>query len=111
MKLKPFLLFLFMFGNSIVNSTPQEKLVKGSVADANTGEPLYGVNVIIEGTQIGISTDSSGKFSLPIPANGSILVFSFVGYATEKVTFTGQSEIEIKLSPGELKLLKRFSAA
>jgi len=104
MKLKPFLLFLFMFGNSIVNSAPQEKLVKGSVTDAITGDLLYGVNIIIEGTQIGISTDLNGKFSLPMPANGSILIFSFVGYGTEKVTFTGQAEIDIKLSQVVTKL-------
>ena len=104
MKLPTLLLFLFLAGTSIANGLPQEKTVTGTVTDAATGEPLTGVNVLIEGTLTGVSTDLSGKYSLPKPADGAIIAFSFVGYTTEIITYTGQSVIDVKLSQAVLEL-------
>jgi TonB-dependent starch-binding outer membrane protein SusC len=59
---------------------------------------LPGVNVLIEGTQTGVSTDLNGKFSLQKPDDGAIIAFSFVGYTTEKITYTGQPVVDMKLS-------------
>jgi len=98
MKLTILLLFLFLASTSVANSAPQEQMVTGTVTDADTGEPMPGVNVLVEVTQTGVSTDLNGKFSLPQPANGAIIVFSFVGYTTERITYTGQQVVDIKLS-------------
>ena len=98
MKPKPLLLFLLIAGTLLAAGSPQQKMVTGSVTDADTGEPLYGVNVVIEGSLTGASTDSAGKFSLSEPPEGSIFIFSFVGYATERITWTGQPVIDVKLS-------------
>lgn len=104
MKLLTLLLSVFLAGTSVANSSPQEKTVTGTVTDAATGEPLPGVNVIIENTLTGVSTDMNGKFTLPEPADGAIIAFSFVGYTTEKVTYSGQSVLDIKLSQAVLVL-------
>lgn len=60
--------------------------IKGSVTDINL-EPLAGVNVIIKDTQEGVVTDINGKYSIMVPDENSILVFSYITYKTveEKV--------------------------
>jgi hypothetical protein len=65
----------------------QQKTITGTVKDATSGDPLPGVNVIIEGTTIGVITDIDGKFSIDVPSSNAVLVFSFVGYTSEKMPF------------------------
>jgi TonB-dependent starch-binding outer membrane protein SusC len=77
---------------------PQVKSLTGTVTDASTGAPLPGVNIRIEGTITGASTNAEGKFSLAEPARGAVIVFSFIGYTEERVTYTGQTNLEIKLN-------------
>ncbi len=75
----------------------QQKKVTGMVTEASTGEPLPGVNVLVEGTTMGVITADDGKYSIDIPANATALVFSYIGYVTEKVALVGQTTIDIKL--------------
>jgi TonB-linked SusC/RagA family outer membrane protein len=77
----------------------QALTVKGIVTDGATKEPLPGVNVIIEGTTIGVITDMNGKFQISVPSSSSVLVFSFIGYLNERIPLEGKSEINIALSP------------
>jgi len=74
----------------------QQKLT-GSVSDATTNEPIIGANVYIEGTTTGTVTDVSGKFSLDIPKPDAVVIVSFVGYTTERITANGSTTLEIKL--------------
>ncbi len=100
LSMKPFLIFVFLSVAcaQLARSSPQEKPVTGTVTDAITGEPLPGVNVLIEGSLTGTSTDLNGKFSLAKPANDSVISFSFIGYTTERVSYSGQSVIDIRMS-------------
>jgi TonB-linked SusC/RagA family outer membrane protein len=90
-------LFIFLAGNFHVYGVPQEKTVTGTVIDAITGEPLPEVHVLVEGTQIGVSTDLDGKFVLVKPSDGAIISFSFIGYKTERITYSGQPVVDVKL--------------
>lgn len=55
--------------------------VSGSVSDFETGDPLPGANIRIEGTTQGTATDAEGRYVLTGVANGTYnLVASFVGY-------------------------------
>ncbi|HXX62233.1 MAG TPA: TonB-dependent receptor, partial [Bacteroidota bacterium] len=55
--------------------------IKGKVADAGTGEPLVGANVLIQGTSMGAATNTSGEFTvLNVPAGTYSLKTSYVGY-------------------------------
>lgn len=88
--------------NNFVVITPTENYqgvkVTGNVIDEQTGEPLAGVNVVIEGTTIGVITDIDGNYTLTAPNNSSVLVFSFVGYLDQKVS-ANQGVVNIKLIP------------
>jgi|NGEPerStandDraft_6_1074524.scaffolds.fasta_scaffold01063_6 TonB-linked SusC/RagA family outer membrane protein len=98
MKLLTSFFIVLIISTSIAYCAFQQQNVTGTVTDAITGEPFPGVHVLIEGTQAGTLTDLNGKFSLPKPENGAILVFSFVGYTSERVTWSGQVVIDVKLS-------------
>src|SRR5690606_39222414 len=51
--------------------------VTGVVSDAETGQTLPGVNVIIKGTSQGTATDAEGRYSLVVPED-AVLVFSSI---------------------------------
>ncbi len=73
----------------------QEKTVSGIVSDDNN-LPLPGATVIIQGTSNGTSSDFDGNYS--ITANtGDVLVYSFVGYATQLVTVGASNTINVSL--------------
>jgi TonB-linked SusC/RagA family outer membrane protein len=80
------------------NEILQQTRVTGVVTDGSTGEPLIGVNVAAEGTQGGTVTDATGRYSVEVKAEG-VLVFSYIGYLTEKVTVTSQAVIDVKMMP------------
>ncbi|WEA03010.1 TonB-dependent receptor [Mucilaginibacter sp. SJ] len=70
-------------------------LVKGKVVDAK-GEPLIGVNIRLQGTNQGTTTDANGNFSIDAPVNG-VLEISYIGYEKKIVTITGNQTLNITL--------------
>jgi len=75
----------------------------GTVTDKANAMPLPGVNVIIKGTSRGASTDFDGNYSIEI-SEGEILVFSYVGYTTKEIEFTGQSTIDVAIEEDAAQL-------
>lgn len=64
----------------------QSGKLAGTVTDASTGEPLPGVNVVIEGTSQGTATDLNGNYTIiGVRPDTYTLVFSFIGYRTARV--------------------------
>ena len=63
-----------------------------------TGEPLIGVSVQVQGTTTGTITDLDGKFSLNVSANATLVV-SYIGYQTQNVKVGNQRELRIALKP------------
>lgn len=76
----------------------QQNVVSGTVTDAGTGEPLPGVNIMIEGTMTGTVTNIDGEYNLSVDVPDAVLVFSFVGYVTRRVTVGDQQNIDVQLS-------------
>jgi hypothetical protein len=76
--------------------------VRGKVVDSN-GNPLPGVNVVVEGTTIGTVADLDGNYSITIPNNASQLTFSFVGFISKTVAITG-SDINVALTENAMNL-------
>lgn len=75
------------------------RTVKGSVVD-NSGEPLIGVSVIVEGTTIGVITDIDGNYSINVPEGSSRLKFSYLGYK-EQIVPADKAQIDIVLQENE----------
>ncbi len=76
----------------------QQIKVTGKVTDASTGEPLPGVNIQLEGTQQGVITDVSGNYTIQVPGATSVLIFSYIGYNSERVEVGNQAIIDISLA-------------
>jgi iron complex outermembrane receptor protein len=72
--------------------------VSGVVTDEASGQPLPGVNVIVKGTTNGVSTEFDGNYNLTNVSNGSVVEFSFIGYKTKDVAYTGQKQINIVMA-------------
>jgi TonB-linked SusC/RagA family outer membrane protein len=72
------------------------KTVKGRVTD-NSGETLVGVSIQVKGTTVGNITDINGDFSLTNLAEDAILVFSYVGYASQEISVKGKSVLNVVL--------------
>src|SRR5690606_31998057 len=70
--------------------------VSGQVVDSE-GETLVGVNVQIQGTSQGASTDLDGQYTLGDVAENAILVFSYIGYQTQEIPVEGQTTIDVTL--------------
>lgn len=77
----------------------QEKTVTGTVTDAETGESLPGVSVVLKGTAIGTTTDTDGVYRLEIPGPGpeNTLEFSFLGYLTWEAAVGNRSTVDVAL--------------
>ena len=73
-----------------VNAVQQNSVAKGNVKDA-AGEPVIGASVVVKGTTNGTITDFDGNFELSGVSKGATLEISFVGYATQEMTFNGQT--------------------
>lgn len=91
------------YDNNLIVIVPkellQQKAITGKVTDSQTGEGLPGVNVTVEGTIRGAITDIYGKYNIEVPPGEVVLVYSFIGYKTEKVTAEGRDNIDVQLNP------------
>ncbi|MFH5884659.1 SusC/RagA family TonB-linked outer membrane protein [Halalkalibaculum sp. DA3122] len=84
--------------DSVAFHVNQEETVSGIVTDAETGESLPGVNIIVKGTTIGTTTNIEGEYSLDVPSLNDTLVVSFVGYQTQEIAINGRQSINITLT-------------
>jgi TonB-linked SusC/RagA family outer membrane protein len=78
------------------NILPPPVEIKGIVEDEN-GKPLSGASVLVKGTQIGVSANEKGEFTIRVPDKATILVFSYVGMESREVSIKGKTEFVITL--------------
>lgn len=78
------------------NGQQPGKQVAGLVTD-QSGVPIPGVSVIVKGTTTGITTDVDGRFSLSLPSDAKVLVFSFIGMKTQEIIIGNQKVIKLVL--------------
>lgn len=71
--------------------------VNGSVSDARTGESLPGVNVLVQGTNLGTVTDVDGRYTIQTSLEDAVLVFSSIGYTSQEVIVNGRTSIDVAL--------------
>ncbi|RIJ50404.1 SusC/RagA family TonB-linked outer membrane protein [Maribellus luteus] len=90
------ILFLFLFaGMNMIYA--QQKSVTGSVKD-ESNIPLPGVTVMVKGTTNGTITNTDGTYSINVPGEEAILVFTFIGMKTEEVQVGTQTSINVTLA-------------
>ena len=89
-----FYLIVFLFANHL----SAQRTISGSVIEAEVGDALIGVNIIIQNEPTrGAITDLDGTYSIQA-SDGEVLVFSFTGMETQNITIAGQTEINVEMS-------------
>lgn len=74
------------------------RTIQGRVV-SETGEGLPGVSVIVRATSTGTVTDAKGDYSMEIPNDAKVLIFSFVGYLKQEVAVGNQTTLNVQLQP------------
>ena len=86
-------LFLTFFALAAVS----QKTVKGKVTGPDA-KPVFGATVAVKNTNVATTTEADGSYSITLPANSNVLVFSFVGYDVSEVNATGTNvDVVMKL--------------
>ena len=101
MKIKTFLkgwliCCLTIFSFQIVSAQVN---ISGTLTDAETSEPLIGVNILVKGTSSGVISDVDGTYSLTVPDENSTIVFSYTGFGDQEVVVGSRRVIDIQMDP------------
>lgn len=99
-KTNSFLLFLLLLVFNLSYSTQVkaeiDQTISGIVTDEN-GEPLIGVNIIVENSTVGTTSNIDGTYEITIPDGSTQLIFSYTGYQTQTIDVAGRSIINVVL--------------
>lgn len=85
-------------------STIQLNTVTGRVTSEENPQGFPGVNVVIKGTTQGTVTDNNGNYSIEVPSQEAVLVFSSVGFVTREIAVGSRSVINIQMNPDVMAL-------
>ena len=75
----------------------QVKTISGKVSDADNGELLPGVSVVVKGTTKGAATNFDGEYKIEVEANQT-LIFSYIGYVAQEIVVGSSNVIDVKLA-------------
>lgn len=81
---------------TILFARAQDLVVTGKVTD-DAGSALPGVNVIIKGSTNGVTTNSDGNYKIGNVSENTVLIFSFIGYATQEISVGNRTVINVEL--------------
>lgn len=102
---------ILIFGIGITSSIAQDRVtITGTVTDATDNSELPGVNVVVQGSMealgsaLGTTTGMDGTYSIDVPENLNVLVFTYIGYRRVEVAIDGRTQIDVQLEE-DLQLL------
>lgn len=84
----------------VANLEPEEVMqetISGVITDAQTGEALPGVNIVIKNTSTGTSSDITGAYEINVPSLSDTLIFSYIGYVTQEIALEGRTELNVEM--------------
>ena len=90
--------YILLWGLLLPLTAFAQQFSKGTVVD-EANLPLMGAEVYWNGTQIGVSTDDNGTFTLKHTENSNTLVISYIGYKTKTIKVTNSEALHIQLEP------------
>jgi TonB-linked SusC/RagA family outer membrane protein len=100
--LKAFLSSIF-FGISLLiqlqSAFGQERILSGKVSLSDDQGFVPGIAIQVEGTTRGANTDISGSYSIKLDSTDSFVIFSYLGYAKQRISINGRSSIDVVLQP------------
>ena len=85
---------LFVYFSFILGFHAQD--LSGLISDADNGDPLAGVNIVVQDQNQGAVSDFDGKFNIENFESGSTLVFSYIGYKTLSLKISTEDFLDFK---------------
>ncbi len=95
--MKKFVLLLLMLTTLNVVQAKNLRTITGTVYDAKDKQLLPGVLVRADGTSTNTSTDKNGKYQITVPSNQTILIFTYIGYETQRIKLGVKNSIDVYL--------------
>ncbi len=95
---KIIIIAVFLSISYLLNAQTELKTITGKVTD-NAGEGLPGVSILGKGTTIGTMSAADGTYSISLPENVKILVFSYIGMETQEIEIKGRTLINVVMLP------------
>lgn len=80
---------------AVLKEAEQQITIKGKVTSAEDNMGLPGVNVVVKGSTQGVMTDIDGNFSISVPSDKSILVFSYLGFQNQEISVAGKTVFNV----------------
>ncbi|WP_439881261.1 SusC/RagA family TonB-linked outer membrane protein [Pontibacter sp. MBLB2868] len=75
----------------------QSRAISGKVLAAENGQPLPGVNIVVKGTTTGTFTAGDGSYTVNVPSENAVILYSFLGYISQEISTAGKSTINVTL--------------
>jgi TonB-linked SusC/RagA family outer membrane protein len=100
-----FYLAAFLIGIAFFssNAQAQNRTITGVVKASDTGDPLPGVNILVEGQQRGTATDVDGKFTISV-ARADTLRFTSIGFKKREIVVQNQKKLAVLMHPATTEL-------
>ncbi|MEA5259377.1 SusC/RagA family TonB-linked outer membrane protein [Arcicella aquatica] len=95
-----FFIALLMLSNVVL---AQDNVLTGKVIEKN-GDVIPGVSISIKGTTRGTTTDGNGVFKLPSANDKMVLVFRYIGFATQEIVVGNRTTLDVTLLPENRQL-------
>ncbi len=80
------------------SGTAVARAVTGKVTSSADGMALPGVSILLKGTTTGTTSNADGTYTIDVPGNTSVLIFSFIGYESQEITVGSRSVIDLQLA-------------
>lgn len=97
-------LFIVFFLSAAASAFAQ-RTITGTVTDTQTKEGMPQVSVKVKGTIVAAITDLDGRYSITLPKDSALLVFTYMGYAEKEVNISGiTGELNVALEPADVDL-------
>lgn len=90
-----FIIKILLLGLFVITGQSYAQSVSGIVTEGGT--PIPGINIVVEGTSNGTTTDFDGKYALNNLELNQVIVYSYIGFKTQTVAYSGQTTINIQL--------------
>ena len=91
------LAFLLLCLLAISSAMAQNKTITGKVIGADDGLPLPGVSVRVKGGTAGTTSGADGTFSLSVPSDAKVLVFTYISYVAQEISLGASTNLNVRL--------------
>lgn len=102
--MKKLSVMIALFAFVVTATLAQTVQITGTVTSSEDGSTIPGVTVVVQGTTIGVNSNSNGKYEIVVPASATRLEFSYIGMKKQVVEIGGRRVIDIIMEPELMQL-------